>query len=339
MLKAIPLLAVLLFPYTLININAQEDVKVEIAEGADDVENKNFYVPSSITVPVGTTVVWVNNDDAPHTVTSGTPTCPGLCWGLDFNSGIMRLDDVYEFTFNEPGTYDYLCSLHPWMTGRVTVIGEGQEVPVQLSVKLDKRTYKIGDEVTIEGSISTLLEGVSLIVEVSDPTGEPLVSESIPVSSDGTFSYKLKLAGEQFILGSYTVQLSYADARAESTFVAVQTEVGAVATADVRVAAKQIRDLLLVRVTNADKSDASVYSITIGTSGSVIEAFKGPRSWNNDSVTPTEATSSAEDEPLNPGEKTYFKVKVTSDDFIINWTAFDSNHNIVDQGEAKPIRR
>lgn len=336
---AFVILTILLAPYTLMNIHAQEEVLVEIAVGAKTVDNNKFYVPTKITVPVGGTVVWENLDDAAHTVTSGTPTCPGLCWGLDFESGIMRLDDVYKFTFDQPGVYPYLCSLHPWMIGTV-IVGEGQEIPSELSIEPDKTTYKVGDNVILNGSVSMFIEGMPLMIEVLNPNNESVVFELVSVGIDGAFNFNFKLTGSQFIPGSYTVRASYSDAQAETLFVVEEAMGGEIEVdADVRVAAKQIRDLLIVRIRNAQDSGASLYGITIETSDSIIQAFRGPRSWHDGTVTSNEVSSSVGDEPLNPGEKTYLKLKVGSDDFVISWIAYGSNDNIIDEGDAKPIRR
>jgi plastocyanin len=75
----------------------------------------NFtYSPATLTVPAGATVVWVNRDDVPHTVTSSTK--PRL-----FASQALDTDDRFEQTFTEAGTYDYFCAVHPHMTARITV--------------------------------------------------------------------------------------------------------------------------------------------------------------------------------------------------------------------------
>lgn len=67
------------------------------------------YQPQRITVDPGTRVQWVNRDGVAHTVTSGTPQSP-----TDrFNSGTMQQGQQYSFTFDEPGTYQYFCRLHP----------------------------------------------------------------------------------------------------------------------------------------------------------------------------------------------------------------------------------
>ena len=81
-------------------------------------ETNECYLPNEITVSTGTTVSWINDDSAAHTVTSGTVTA-GVT-GV-FDSSLFMAGDVYEFTFNEAGTFDYFCMVHPWMTGVVNV--------------------------------------------------------------------------------------------------------------------------------------------------------------------------------------------------------------------------
>jgi plastocyanin len=75
------------------------------------IENIAFS-PSSITVPVGTTVTWTNKDSFSHTVTSDT--------GL-FDSGEMSQGSTFSHTFNDKGTFSYHCTIHTTMHGTVTV--------------------------------------------------------------------------------------------------------------------------------------------------------------------------------------------------------------------------
>jgi len=78
-----------------------------------EVKIDNFtFNPQQVTVKAGDTVVWVNHDDIPHTVTSKT---------LAFRSKAMDTDDKFSFTFAKPGTFPYFCSLHPHMTGSIVV--------------------------------------------------------------------------------------------------------------------------------------------------------------------------------------------------------------------------
>jgi plastocyanin len=73
------------------------------------------FDPPAITVPTGTTVAWTNDDALPHTVTS----TDGV-----FDSGILDPGGSFAFTFNEPGSFPYVCQLHPQMQGTVTAEGE-----------------------------------------------------------------------------------------------------------------------------------------------------------------------------------------------------------------------
>ena len=73
----------------------------------------NFtFAPERLTLQAGTTVTWRNQDDIPHTVASTARL---------FKSSALDTDDTYSFTFTEPGTYEYFCSLHPRMTGTIVV--------------------------------------------------------------------------------------------------------------------------------------------------------------------------------------------------------------------------
>jgi plastocyanin len=77
-----------------------------------------YYDPQDITVAIGTTVKWTNNDETIHTVTSGTlESGPS---GI-FDSSILDAGSSFEYTFNSAETVDYYCIVHPWMAGSVTV--------------------------------------------------------------------------------------------------------------------------------------------------------------------------------------------------------------------------
>jgi plastocyanin len=83
------------------------------AAAAPEVKIDNFsFTPQEITVQAGTKVTWVNQDDTPHTVTSEDGK---------FKSHALDTDDQFSFTFSEPGTYEYHCSIHPKMTAKVVV--------------------------------------------------------------------------------------------------------------------------------------------------------------------------------------------------------------------------
>lgn len=77
-----------------------------------DIRNMSFS-PSSITVKVGITVKWTNNDNTIHTATSND--------GTTFNSGNVAIGSSFSFTPTMAGTFPYHCSIHPGMTGTLVV--------------------------------------------------------------------------------------------------------------------------------------------------------------------------------------------------------------------------
>jgi plastocyanin len=73
----------------------------------------NFtFKPDIITVPVGTRIVWQNDDDIPHSIIETQDK---------FHSPALDTEDKYAFTFAAAGTFDYFCGLHPHMKGKVVV--------------------------------------------------------------------------------------------------------------------------------------------------------------------------------------------------------------------------
>ncbi len=79
------------------------------------------FQPDSLTVPAGTTVTWINRDIVRHTVTS----TEGL-----FDSGRLESGGSFTYTFEEPGTFDYYCTIHPVMQGTV-IVTEAEQPPAE----------------------------------------------------------------------------------------------------------------------------------------------------------------------------------------------------------------
>ncbi|MFV0309576.1 MAG: plastocyanin/azurin family copper-binding protein [Desertimonas sp.] len=95
---------------------------VVIPDGAWDPANAaTAYTPGELTVVAGTTVAWRNDDTLQHTVTSGPTDGTSVSPDGLFDSGLLEPGDTFEFTFDEPGTFEYHCTPHPWMGGRVVV--------------------------------------------------------------------------------------------------------------------------------------------------------------------------------------------------------------------------
>jgi plastocyanin len=70
------------------------------------------FTPGVVSVPVGASVTWINNDDDAHSVVAD---------GKAFRSAPLDTGDRYSFTFQAAGTYGYHCGLHPQMVGKIVV--------------------------------------------------------------------------------------------------------------------------------------------------------------------------------------------------------------------------
>jgi plastocyanin len=81
-------------------------------EGAQVVIDNFTFAPTPLTVRVGTTVTWANHDDMPHSI---------VCPALNMRSHPMDSDETFTYKFEQAGTYNYVCGLHPFMQGRVVV--------------------------------------------------------------------------------------------------------------------------------------------------------------------------------------------------------------------------
>jgi plastocyanin len=83
------------------------------AQDANAIVMKNFdFSPMMLTVKVGTTVTWKNLDGEPHTVVSPDGV---------FRSHALDQGDAFTFKFDKPGTYKYICSIHPKMRAAIIV--------------------------------------------------------------------------------------------------------------------------------------------------------------------------------------------------------------------------
>jgi nitrite reductase (NO-forming) len=96
------------------SISGAPGVPISIQPGSAVNTTTTYYSPTNITVVIGVnnTITWTNNDNVAHTVTADN--------GL-FDSGLLNQGQTWSYTFTTPGTYQYHCSIHPWMKGTVIV--------------------------------------------------------------------------------------------------------------------------------------------------------------------------------------------------------------------------
>jgi plastocyanin len=86
---------------------------VAAAASPATIEIDNFaFTPAALTVTAGTTVTWKNEDDSPHRIGDKNGT---------FKSAALDTDDTFSHTFAAPGEYPYICTIHPYMVGKIIV--------------------------------------------------------------------------------------------------------------------------------------------------------------------------------------------------------------------------
>jgi plastocyanin len=91
---------------------------VAAAASPATVKIDNFaFAPATLTVTAGTTVTWKNDDDSPHRIGDKNGT---------FKSAALDTDDTFSHTFAAPGEYPYICTIHPYMVGKVVVKPAGK---------------------------------------------------------------------------------------------------------------------------------------------------------------------------------------------------------------------
>src|SRR5215471_15524632 len=94
-------------------LTAAGEAVVAAASSPATVEIDNFaFAPAILTVTAGTTVTWKNEDDSPHRIGDQNGT---------FKSAALDTDDTFSDTFAAPGEYPYICTMHPYMVGKIVV--------------------------------------------------------------------------------------------------------------------------------------------------------------------------------------------------------------------------
>jgi len=94
-------------------LTAAGETAVKAAASTATVQIDNFtFTPATLTVAAGTTVTWKNEDDSPHRIGDKDGT---------FKSAALDTDDTFSHIFATPGVYPYICTIHPYMAGKIVV--------------------------------------------------------------------------------------------------------------------------------------------------------------------------------------------------------------------------
>ena len=94
-------------------LTAAGETAVKAAASTATVQIDIFtFTPATLTVAIGTAVTWKNEDDSPHRIGDKDGT---------FKSAALDTDDTFSHTFATPGVYPYICTIHPYMAGKIVV--------------------------------------------------------------------------------------------------------------------------------------------------------------------------------------------------------------------------
>ena len=94
-------------------LTAAGEAVVAAATSPATVKIDNFaFAPATLTVTAGTTVTWKNEDDSPHRISDKNGT---------YKSAALDTDETFSHTFAVPGDYAYICTIHPYMAGKIIV--------------------------------------------------------------------------------------------------------------------------------------------------------------------------------------------------------------------------
>jgi len=168
---------------------AEVSVSVPLGTSLPGCEETNVcWDPPVVNVNIGDTVTWSNDDTAAHTVTSGTPASPSEEVGALFNSNLFMVGAVWSNTFDEAGTFDYFCMVHPWMAGQVIVsaVGEGLMVSIETTTGNTGETMDV--TVTITNMDGSSVEHVNYNVMATQGT-ETVLDDTEVHDHDGVMTH------------------------------------------------------------------------------------------------------------------------------------------------------
>lgn len=197
------------------------NIPISIPKDASNPSSSDYFLPPVLTIQPKTTVTWTNYDETIHTVTEGSNNISDLV--PKFDSGMIGINKSYNFTFNNKGTFDYYCILHPFMTGKIVVSGDSnnynplmKEIPVSERVpkypdfKIEKLSDHDNNKTIIfeipknwnsfmmTGNITSLNLDINAFISVNEYTSASFIIAKIPsylgsVISDSTFKETVTL--------------------------------------------------------------------------------------------------------------------------------------------------
>lgn len=96
-----------------------KEVEIKISKNSSLPDNNKSFVPFFVRINEGDTIVWKNDDLTQHTITSGQPNSTDS--GNKFQSSPIASGSSFKHVFESSGSYDYYCTIHPFMKGSIMV--------------------------------------------------------------------------------------------------------------------------------------------------------------------------------------------------------------------------
>ena len=133
----------------------QNEWKITIPNGASNQDRQIGAYPDEFPVLVGDVIIWENEDDVPHSITSGLPAYPEFS-GVFFNPGLVNPGESVSHVLvnSDFNSFYYFCEFHPWLTGNFFIGNNLVAQPeVNEAIITEKQSYNFGDTVSFSGKV------------------------------------------------------------------------------------------------------------------------------------------------------------------------------------------
>lgn len=143
------------------NAYALKTHTVKIPTGAADQNAPFFWDPAEMTIQQSDFVEWGNGDTTTHTVTSGNLSVDPEDVGTIFDSGLFGPGKFFKYQFTETGTFDYVCTIHPWMIGKINVVAALTQ-DVKIVHNVGSEVDETGDGFDVQYMLNKKLQSASV---------------------------------------------------------------------------------------------------------------------------------------------------------------------------------
>ena len=186
---------------------------VTISSGSSENKESQAFYPDELPVFVGDRVVWQNNDDAIHSITSGIAKNPEQS-GLFFDLGEIKPGGSNSFVLKETEyiAYYYFCKFHPWMTGKIFLSDlEIAQPETEMPLILEKTDYSYGEKIAVSGKVHDDFAGTKFTALVYNQKNDLVDISNGVFNQDSTYHKVIDTIGPMWnVDGIYKVKLVYA---------------------------------------------------------------------------------------------------------------------------------